>query len=649
MTGLLASILPALLAVAVTQPDRARAYHHYSLALQELLEGDRAGALGELHTALAYDPASPEIRIDLARLLRHAGRLDEALEQLRAAVRLAPNDPEMRRALALLLRAQAESAADEQAFVRAAEEFEVVLRLEPGDTASLSQLAELYAAAGDRARAAQALERYVAREPGNAEALLRLGALYLELDQANQAAAAFGRAVELRPESVRARLSLADACARAGQVELAITHYRQALERDPENVHAHLALGEVLLRGERFGEARDEAEAALQQDHGSPHALELRARALYALGDYEAAQAAADRAVELSPGDVRGAFALAAGRLRIRIASARHDDDAAARAIEALLDPAAPQAGRVADERALLIELGRIRERQAHYSAAAAAFARSRAVGAPDARLEASYVRALLSASDPRAQADAEAAHARFPDDAPLGLLAAAAREQAGDRRGALALAERLATRAARDVDLALQLAEFHRRAGRHAAAERVLRRACGQSRCEVRVLVQRAVLLERLGRAAEAETVLREALVVEPGSADVLSRLGYLNARRGVRVGEALLSIRQALQVEPDNRDALIGLGWALYRSGRLDEAEAALRRALDQRAGEALVLDHLGDVVSALGRRDDALDLWRRALASTDRHEQLDRAEIRRKIGQAQVTQDGLAATPP
>jgi tetratricopeptide (TPR) repeat protein len=644
MPWLLVPALTAALLVAAAPVDRARAYHHYSLALQALLNGDRAGALEDLRTARAYDRTAPEIAIDLAHLLRRVGRLDEALDPALEGVRLAPDNADARRALALVYRELAESSADEQAFAHAAEQLEVVARLEPDDAPSLLHLAQLYGAAGDGVRAMQALERYVARAPDDAEALLRLGARYLELGQPERAVVSFSRALALRPESVHARISLADAYARGGRNTLAVESYRQALASDPENVRAHLALGELLLQGGRAPEARDEADAALRQDARNPYALDLRARARHALGDFDAAQADAEHALESSPGDVKLAFARKAGLMRARIAVARHDDALAARILEALLDPANPEAGRVpSEERALLVELGLLRERQARHGAAVAAFARARALGVTDALSERRYVRALWNAADPRLQAEAEAAHVRFPEDASLGVLAAAAREQAGDRKGALALAERITARAASEPESALQLAAFHTRARRYDDAERVLHAACPEGAgCEPGVLVRRADLLARLGRGQEAEALLREALARAPGSAELLAGLGRLSARRDARLDEALATLGQALQAEPGNAATLGDLGFVLYRLGRLEEAEAALRRALAGLHGHALLLDHLGDVVSARGRPGEAHELWRRALTGDDPLGELDRDATRRKLEQPQTARE-------
>ena len=47
--------------------------------------------------------------------------------------------------------------------------------------------------------------------------------------------------------------------------------------------------------------------------------------------------------------------------------------------------------------------------------------------------------------------------------------------------------------------------------------------------------------------------------------------------------------------------------MGWALYRMGKLDDAETYLRRAIAERP-DAEIAAHLGEVLWAKGDRDDA-----------------------------------------
>jgi tetratricopeptide (TPR) repeat protein len=120
------------------------------------------------------------------------------------------------------------------------------------------------------------------------------------------------------------------------------------------------------------------------------------------------------------------------------------------------------------------------------------------------------------------------------------------------------------------------------------------------------------------------------------------------MNADRGVRVEEAVGLIERALAVDPENGAYLDSLGWALFRLNRLAQAEEMLRRAVT-REPNAVVLDHLGDVLKRRGAIVEALDCWRKALKGEDEGEDLDRAVVEQKIREAQASLDAHTQPRP
>ena len=151
-------------------------------------------------------------------------------------------------------------------------------------------------------------------------------------------------------------------------------------------------------------------------------------------------------------------------------------------------------------------------------------------------------------------------------------------------------------------------------------------------------VLFQLGAVLERQKRHDAAEAAFREALTIEPDSAPVLNYLGYMNADRNVRVEEAYTLIQKAVEIEPQSAAYQDSLGWALYRLNRLEAAEAAVRLALERDADNAVILDHLGDIVSKRGRVAEALSCWQKAMKGEDDDGELDRPRVEAKIREAQ-----------
>ena len=75
--------------------------------------------------------------------------------------------------------------------------------------------------------------------------------------------------------------------------------------------------------------------------------------------------------------------------------------------------------------------------------------------------------------------------------------------------------------------------------------------------------------------------------------------------------------------------------IGWAYFKDGKLELALEHLKRAADQLGRNSVIQDHYGDVLFKLGRFDDAVAAWDRAIAGDG--DDVERGEIDRKIKSA------------
>jgi tetratricopeptide (TPR) repeat protein len=137
----------------------------------------------------------------------------------------------------------------------------------------------------------------------------------------------------------------------------------------------------------------------------------------------------------------------------------------------------------------------------------------------------------------------------------------------------------------------------------------------------------QHGVVAERCGDHDAAARHFLACLDLDAGHAQALNYLGYMWAERGVNLAEAEEFIRRAVEQEPDNAAYLDSLGWALYQQGRYHEALGPLERAsqLVSAQPDAVIEEHLGDVLEKLGRRNEAVKAWERAAALEGASEQL------------------------
>ncbi|GAA5786647.1 tetratricopeptide repeat protein [Chitiniphilus shinanonensis] len=137
-------------------------------------------------------------------------------------------------------------------------------------------------------------------------------------------------------------------------------------------------------------------------------------------------------------------------------------------------------------------------------------------------------------------------------------------------------------------------------------------------------LLYDRSLVSDLNGNLPAAEADLRRYLELNPDSATGLNALGYTLVNRTDRVDEAAGYIERAIALEPDNAVILDSLGWLRFKQGRLDEAHAALARAYKQMADPEIAA-HLSEVLWVQGRKSDARDVYRAALAKSPDNEVL------------------------
>lgn len=106
-------------------------------------------------------------------------------------------------------------------------------------------------------------------------------------------------------------------------------------------------------------------------------------------------------------------------------------------------------------------------------------------------------------------------------------------------------------------------------------------------------------------------ERRLRRLIALRPDSPLAYNALGYSLADRNLRLDEARALIEKAYKLSPDDFYILDSMGWVLYRQGDLPGALDYLEKARAKR-NDPEVVAHLGEVLWAMGRRDEARKLW-------------------------------------
>jgi tetratricopeptide (TPR) repeat protein len=306
---------------------------HFRLGQRLGIAGEYAPATRELRAVLELDPDHIDARVDLARVLRRQGKLDEAIAQTRGAFDRSGQAIDIAEELFLLLceaddvtaaldlltlldddRSDPESLATVARLDRglgrldAARTIAARIARTDADLGAMV-LAETEIAGGDHAAAAARMLAIPAPDEKRkvdrfAEARRIAAAALLAAKQPRQALEALAPAIALRPASVELALAAAFAHADLGDLTEARARIAEVEAKLEDKSAAELARARLADHAGDSAAALAGAEAVLRTKPDSPLALNLAgyllAEANTRLGD---AERYLRRARELSPGD----------------------------------------------------------------------------------------------------------------------------------------------------------------------------------------------------------------------------------------------------------------------------------------------------------------------------------------------------------
>jgi tetratricopeptide (TPR) repeat protein len=146
-------------------------------------------------------------------------------------------------------------------------------------------------------------------------------------------------------------------------------------------------------------------------------------------------------------------------------------------------------------------------------------------------------------------------------------------------------------------------------------AAEQLLNTALNKFPNETDLLFARVLYYDSQSNPDGSERDLKQIIIMQPAESRALNHLGYMLADQTTRHEEALELIERAIAISPGEPAIIDSLGWALYKVGRYEEALVQMRRAFAAFPDDE-VASHLGEVLWALERFDEAMRVWQDAL---------------------------------
>ena len=613
------------------QPDKAKAYYHYSLGhlLQErgaLFNRPElmSQAMDEMQLALQYDPSSSFLSMELADLYAATGRWRSALQEVEDNVRRNPNDAAARsllgRLYVRLLAGDRGATAPPELQQRAVEEFEQIVERNPTDVQSFLILAQLYRASDATAKAEDTLKKALALEPDSSDASTQLAMLYIDVGDFRAAIDLLQR-ITAKDDTPELISTLAYAYEQTHDYQAAATAYGRALERDPENPAYRRGLAQNLLYSRNYDQALEEYQTAVRANPRDAESYLRMSQVYRAKGNYGLARESLTQAAELAPDNLEIPF-----NLVLLDETEGKTEDAINRIKQVLA--ASAKAGpnyytsQEKTNRGIFLEkLGGLYLDEHNFPAAEDIFAQMQELGGETAIR--GRVKLIETYQENREYDKALAASAEAVKENPQSRELATARASllaaAGDATGAVQVLQPLMNGGPEDRDLWLALSQIHLRAKQFDQAIQATAKAESLSDSEDEksyIFFLYGSIWERQKEFGKAEEQFRKALELNPQSAMTLNYLGYMFADQGVRLEEAVELIQRALEMEPNSGAYLDSLGWAYYKQDRIDLAEQYLRKAVGRIPTDPTIRAHLGDVYFKSGQTSQAVEEWKRAL---------------------------------
>ena len=597
--------------VVTTPPDKvAEAYAQFLLAHHLEERDDEAGAIAAYKKAMELDPQAADIPAELAALYLRQNNMSEARATAELALKVTPANREANRVLGIVYAAMVDGGR--------------------GDSGSRRRQAP---AASDEniATAIHHLELAIEGAARESDPNVRatLARLYLRADQYGKAIPLLNDLVRQEPGWQDGPMLLIDAYEHERRWSDAAHAYEDLVEQSPRSVELKMRYASALLKAggrENLTKARELLDGVLTTRPTDGQTLYLMSQTQRQLGDAKGAEDTARRLIEQNGKSPWGYYALAEA-LEER------------RQYQAVIDSLAPIVAAPSpgfDTTVLLPHLGFAYQEIGEHDKAIATFEAARGKSPGDPNLASYLVEANMAAKKYAAAIEAaQSALNEHPDDLRLIRLKAQALRRSGKADQGIALLEGSLKQHGDDPTAYIALAQLYADAERTPQAVRVLQEGQSKFPSDVSLMFELGSVYDRQKKYPDAEAQFKRILNHDPDNAPALNYLGYMLAERGVRLDESVNFLKKALQIEPENGSYLDSLGWAYFKADKLDLAEDNLRKAADQLKTNSVIQEHYGEVLFKLGRYDDAIAAWTRALAGDG--SDIDRAGVDKKIREA------------
>ncbi len=138
-------------------------------------------------------------------------------------------------------------------------------------------------------------------------------------------------------------------------------------------------------------------------------------------------------------------------------------------------------------------------------------------------------------------------------------------------------------------------------------------------------LLYRRGGSYERIEKYEKSDKDLEAALKILPNNSYILNYLAYSWLERNKNISKSLQMLEKAYKQNENDPYIIDSVGWGYYLTGRYEDAEKYMRRAVELMPDDPIVNDHYGDILWQLNRKVQANYFWRNVLKLDDTEEDM------------------------
>ena len=170
-------------------------------------------------------------------------------------------------------------------------------------------------------------------------------------------------------------------------------------------------------------------------------------------------------------------------------------------------------------------------------------------------------------------------------------------------------------------------LGDFYRYNKKYDLALSIYNQMIEENRGDVwNIYYMRGICFEQLGDWDLAEKDFLKSLEIKPDSPNVLNYLAYGWVEREMKLDRSLQMLEEAYEANPESFHIIDSLAWAHFKKNNLSEAARLMEMVIDIAPGEAISLDHLGDIYYAMNRKREAIHFWQQALELAEPEDEIE-----------------------